>query len=103
MRRTFALLRRVVDATARNALRAHVLEAAILNFVQCGQLGRIGFQVRELPVMPDRAHEKRFLVLWCAVNELELRGILLLVSSDRFRRVSPLGVDGVPCLEYCGL
>ena len=55
---------------------------AVLDLVERRQLGRVGLDVGELAVVPDRADEERLLVLRRAVDELQLAGILLLVGGD---------------------
>jgi hypothetical protein len=48
--------------------------------------------------MPNGAYEKRLFVLGRAIDELQCRGVLLLVGRDRLCGALPLRVDCSPCL-----
>ena len=55
-------LRHDVGAAALH-LEVHDRRLAVLQLVESGQFRRVGLQVRELAVVPDRPHEERLLVL----------------------------------------
>src|SRR5712675_30156 len=80
------------DIRAVADLKIHQRGRTVLDFVERGQLGRVGSKVRELAVVPDGPNQERLFVFGCAEHELQLGGIFLLKAGDRVSNTSSFGV-----------
>ncbi|HMJ85906.1 MAG TPA: hypothetical protein VK504_22150 [Vicinamibacterales bacterium] len=64
---------------------------------------RVGFDVRELAVVPDRFHEKRLLQLGCAKRELQGGRVLPLECRHDLFGLMANGLERGPRLVQLGL